>query len=160
DTPRLVYADWLQENGDPDRAEFIRLQVQLARLSEGDGRQLELRANDLLARHEDEWVRPVRGLVLWYRFERGFVGTVGVEAVAFLASAAGLFRLAPVRYASIQVGAGEVAAVAASPHLARLRSLHIGDEAGDAGAEWLAGSPHLAGVEFLNLSRNGVGPAG
>jgi uncharacterized protein (TIGR02996 family) len=27
DTTRLVYADWLQENGDPERAEFIRLQV-------------------------------------------------------------------------------------------------------------------------------------
>ncbi len=31
DTPRLVYADWLQENGEPERAEYIRLQVQLAR---------------------------------------------------------------------------------------------------------------------------------
>jgi uncharacterized protein (TIGR02996 family) len=26
DTPRLMYADWLQENGQPDRAEFIRIQ--------------------------------------------------------------------------------------------------------------------------------------
>ena len=25
DTVRLVYADWLDENGDPDRAAFIRL---------------------------------------------------------------------------------------------------------------------------------------
>jgi uncharacterized protein (TIGR02996 family) len=29
DAPRLVYADWLDENGDPDLAEFIRLQVEL-----------------------------------------------------------------------------------------------------------------------------------
>ncbi len=29
DTPRLVYADWLDEHNDPDRAEFIRVQVQL-----------------------------------------------------------------------------------------------------------------------------------
>lgn len=27
DTPRLVYADWLQENGQAERAEFIRVQV-------------------------------------------------------------------------------------------------------------------------------------
>jgi uncharacterized protein (TIGR02996 family) len=27
DTPRLVYADWLEENGQPDRAELIRLGV-------------------------------------------------------------------------------------------------------------------------------------
>ena len=32
DTPRLVYADWLQEDGQPDRAEFIRVQCEYARL--------------------------------------------------------------------------------------------------------------------------------
>src|SRR5688572_17928114 len=32
DTPRLVYADWLQENGDEERAEFIRVQCELAKL--------------------------------------------------------------------------------------------------------------------------------
>src|SRR5262245_15204849 len=31
DTPRLVMADWFEENGESDRAEFIRLQIQLAR---------------------------------------------------------------------------------------------------------------------------------
>ena len=30
DAPRLVYADWLDENGQAERAEFIRLQVALA----------------------------------------------------------------------------------------------------------------------------------
>lgn len=34
DTARLVYADWLQENGDEARAEFIRVQIELARLPE------------------------------------------------------------------------------------------------------------------------------
>src|SRR5947208_2588940 len=34
DTPRLVYADWLDENEQAPRAEFIRLQIQLA----SDGR--------------------------------------------------------------------------------------------------------------------------
>ena len=29
DAPRLVYADWLEENGDPEWAEFMRLQCQL-----------------------------------------------------------------------------------------------------------------------------------
>lgn len=32
DTPRLMYADWLQENDQPDRAEFIRVQIELARM--------------------------------------------------------------------------------------------------------------------------------
>src|SRR5436190_9976773 len=30
DTPRLVYADWLQEHGDDERAEFIRVQCAAA----------------------------------------------------------------------------------------------------------------------------------
>lgn len=29
DTPRLVYADWLAENGQPERAEFIQVQIAL-----------------------------------------------------------------------------------------------------------------------------------
>lgn len=32
DTPRLMYADWCDENNDPDRAAFIRAQIELARL--------------------------------------------------------------------------------------------------------------------------------
>jgi uncharacterized protein (TIGR02996 family) len=31
DAPRLIYADWLEEHGDPDRAEFVRVQCELAR---------------------------------------------------------------------------------------------------------------------------------
>jgi uncharacterized protein (TIGR02996 family) len=31
DTPRLVLADWLEENDQPDQAQFIRIQIQLAR---------------------------------------------------------------------------------------------------------------------------------
>ncbi len=31
DTPRLMFADWLDEHGDPARAEFIRVQCELAR---------------------------------------------------------------------------------------------------------------------------------
>jgi len=31
DSHRLVYADWLTENGDADRGEFIRVQIELAR---------------------------------------------------------------------------------------------------------------------------------
>ena len=30
DLPRLIYADWLDEHGESERAEFIRLQIQLA----------------------------------------------------------------------------------------------------------------------------------
>jgi uncharacterized protein (TIGR02996 family) len=42
DTARLVAADFLEENGDADRAAFIRIQVELARLeATGQGKSLE-----------------------------------------------------------------------------------------------------------------------
>jgi uncharacterized protein (TIGR02996 family) len=31
DAPRLIYADWLDEHGEPERAEFIRVQCELAK---------------------------------------------------------------------------------------------------------------------------------
>ncbi len=38
DAPRLIYADWLDERGDP-RGEFIRVQCALAGTSECDSRR-------------------------------------------------------------------------------------------------------------------------
>src|SRR5215472_8143648 len=57
DAPRLIYADWLDENGDSDRAEFIRVQCEQAKLPWDDDRQSELLAREaqLLARHYEEW---------------------------------------------------------------------------------------------------------
>ena len=53
DTPRLILADWLEENGDPDRAEFIRDQCQLAHLDNHDARckKLRERTDELLAKN-------------------------------------------------------------------------------------------------------------
>lgn len=36
DTPRLVFADWLEENGEVERAEFIRVQCEFATLNQTD----------------------------------------------------------------------------------------------------------------------------
>ena len=33
DVPRLVYADWLEEKGEPTRAELIRVQCELSNLA-------------------------------------------------------------------------------------------------------------------------------
>jgi uncharacterized protein (TIGR02996 family) len=62
DTPRLVYADWLQEHVDPERGEFIRVQVELARLPPGDERRGELLAREgrLFLPNRDKWT--IQGL--------------------------------------------------------------------------------------------------
>src|SRR5262245_53183872 len=82
DGPRLVYADWLEEHGDEvdrDRAAFIRLQLDQARLPEYDPRQDRLgeEARKLLNRHWGAWGPEVAA---WARsqwnYERGFVARV------------------------------------------------------------------------------------
>ncbi len=65
DTPRLVYADWLQEHGDEERAEFIRLQCQIAclpndRKTERKVRPaLEHRERMLLTANRKRWAEPI-----------------------------------------------------------------------------------------------------
>jgi uncharacterized protein (TIGR02996 family) len=46
DTPRLVYADWLEEQLDFARADFIRIQCRLARTSPGDTVREELQRQE------------------------------------------------------------------------------------------------------------------
>src|SRR5438067_1186426 len=64
DAPRLVYADWLDEHGDPDRAEFIRVQCELARLPGDDSRRPALPQGEeaLLRRYRKSWFKPFRKL--------------------------------------------------------------------------------------------------
>jgi uncharacterized protein (TIGR02996 family) len=57
DEPRLVYADWLEENGQAERAELIR--VQLARQADVHNEQLYARERQILARHAAAWLGPL-----------------------------------------------------------------------------------------------------
>jgi uncharacterized protein (TIGR02996 family) len=58
DTPRLAYADWLDEHGDSDRAEFIRTQCRLADLSPAHPDWIDLteRQLELVARLKDRFL--------------------------------------------------------------------------------------------------------
>ncbi len=86
DTPRLVYADWLVENGEDDRAEFIRVQVERARLPAWDAAQvrLRLREQELLRQHGEKWLAelPVIKGAKWEGFRRGIVAEVSFASFA------------------------------------------------------------------------------
>ncbi len=58
DLPRLVLADWLDENGQPERAEFVRIQVEVSHPTADVERirGLKKREAELLVEHESEWV--------------------------------------------------------------------------------------------------------
>src|SRR5690349_13266405 len=74
DTPRLVYADWLEENGQAERSEFIRVQCERARLDENDVRQknLEKRETALWKKHSKTWKAGLPKPLQSAPFHRGF----------------------------------------------------------------------------------------
>jgi uncharacterized protein (TIGR02996 family) len=96
DTPRLAFADWLEEHGDGDRAEFIRVQTLSASLPEWDVRQvrLRLRERELLGRHGLEWKAELPAIegVSWEDFRRGFVATATFASLAVLGERAAACR--------------------------------------------------------------------
>src|SRR6516162_10243136 len=85
DTPRLIYADWLDDHGQPERAEFIRLQIESARLPEGDPRaaEFDVRAEEILAEHEIEWLGEWSERLVRWSFRRGFLDAITIEAESF-----------------------------------------------------------------------------
>jgi uncharacterized protein (TIGR02996 family) len=128
DTPRLIYADWLTDHGNPDRAEFIRVQIERARLDEDDPAQddLERREQRLLGRHPEwyadlaEWEhRPIG------TFRRGFLHEIDADPNDFLRRLDDLSERAPVRSLRMREDDGlrwdEVGRLFSSPGFARLR---------------------------------------
>lgn len=73
DAPRLVYADWLDEHGEADHAELIRLQCALAcceERPEHDRAEASRRVDELLGRPGFGWVACDGSELEW---DRGFV---------------------------------------------------------------------------------------
>src|SRR5262249_5900504 len=167
DAPRLVYADFLEEHGEAERAELIRIQCELERVTDGEPRRsrLQAREQELLQRHQVAWKNqlPQRDGVDWLSFRRGFVAQVRFnDPSAFLDHASEIFEATPVRHISLhRLDSDKAAALAKSPYLAGVRVLDLddGNRIGNAGLEALAASPRLAGLEVLKVRSNYIGPA-
>jgi type IV pilus assembly protein PilB len=97
DGPRLVYADWLEEHSDPDRADFIRVQCLLAILPEENPTRPELEAHEqrLLEEHADAWLGPLRHVATRWAFRRGFLAEAAVPPQDYLDRTTELRRLVP-----------------------------------------------------------------
>jgi uncharacterized protein (TIGR02996 family) len=163
DSPRLVFADWLDEHGEPERAEFIRLQCELAGRPDRPGRWQELRdrQDELLRRHGPRWRAE---LPSWLRavgvFRRGFVDSLACTADAFLARAGDLETL-PVQKLHLWNAGSRLGPLLVSPLLARVDTLSLsGNALGDAAAAGLAECPYLHRLTWLDLGYNQVGDLG
>jgi uncharacterized protein (TIGR02996 family) len=168
DAPRLIYADWLDEQSDADRAEFIRLQVQLGRMLPGEPGwgPMYARSYELKQTHHVEWVNrlPEFAEIHWEIFERGFIKAARVDSPdAYFAHAARIFAAAPIEELRLhQFTWPNATRLAESKHLRRIRVLDFGDgnRVANQGTEALAKSPFLANLVSLNLSQNSLGSAG
>src|SRR5437660_107995 len=121
DALRLIFADWLDEQGDP-RGEFIRVQIELAGMSEDDPRLAPLaeRERELLRLHKTAWLGPVGRIADEAGFRRGLLGSIRVSALAFLEKARVLFNRRPIRKLGIYDISERASDIAASPWLGRL----------------------------------------
>jgi uncharacterized protein (TIGR02996 family) len=190
DGPRLVYADWLENCGEPARAEFIRLQCAASVLPADDPRldALRGRADVLLEQNRLAWGEPLAGIATRWDWRRGFPEIVRMEARLFLARGDEMLAAVPVRHVELLDVTSHLAALARCPLLERLagltvaacpagnavarllsRSPHVGrlfalqlprNGFTDDAAAALASSPHLARLRTLDLSENAIGPAG
>ena len=96
--PRLVYADWLEENGDA-QAELIRVQCELDSLpvdAMAEREELRKREQELLKEYQAEWVEPLKKLdVRGIEIKRGFVEGIRVDAEVFIEKAPEIVERVP-----------------------------------------------------------------
>lgn len=171
DGPRLIYADWLEERGDP-RGEFIRVQCELAAIDASDLRRQALQAREveLLLTHEDRWRGefrewlPIPGCT----FRRGFVESLATRMEPFLQHIARLGSYTLLHQLEF-LDVDKLEEVMTCPFLERVTSLDFSrvqslnfsaERMDDLALEVLLDGPHLKHLTSLNLSNTDVSDAG
>jgi uncharacterized protein (TIGR02996 family) len=166
DLPRLVYADWLDEHGQPARAEFIRTQIELARLPKDDPRRPDLaaRAQELQQRHEEEWVGRGHERARRWQFRRGFVHGVAIDLTVLADLAYLILQHQTIRTLRTYhdgrrrppfAGETPMQRLAHRPHLALLTHVSLaGNRLGDVEVCEFLEAPHLTGLRVLDLRGN------
>jgi uncharacterized protein (TIGR02996 family) len=182
DTPRLVFADWLQEHADTlpakerapvtARAEFIRAQIEAAKLprKQRDSSKPGKKAAALWKKHETDW-QTVLGLPVYeHDFVRGFLVTVSVLSCDFTTRAAAMLAHEPVGISldlypylsnDTRISLKWVGELAANPQLKAVRA--IKSQNGAWGPERFAklmSSPHLTNLKKIALSHDVIGLPG
>jgi uncharacterized protein (TIGR02996 family) len=160
DTPRLVYADWLDENDQPARAEFVRVQCALARLDEYDEVErppLAKREQLLWKRHAKDWKAGLPKALQTAAFRRGFPAPrlKATIASSFLKLPPDEFAAAPLWWYSIPPAPSRLGKLLACPQLLRVGALQLGEGwlSPPADVTAFAASPNVRNLSSLDLSR-------
>ena len=157
DTPRLIFADLLEEEGESARAAFIRKQVELAGLPQYDPVWVRAKYPDRGAVTGLPWVESLPALPGGLRwppepFRRGFPAAVQARGgVAFADHADERFAIAPVdslELLGVRTGERELAE---SRGLTRLRALSLPEGVGRGTARWILNAPLLDHLTHLHV---------
>lgn len=125
DGPRLIYADWAEEHGDPERAEFIRLQIRLAGkdIFDREFAQLTSQSDDLIRLHGHRWKIPeLKGR---QEFRRGFVEFVWLRGDRLRIEADRIKNVPTVQSLRISGADDHLDTLARLPYLPRIGSLDL-----------------------------------
>jgi len=173
DLPRLAYADWLDENDRPLRAEFIRLQIEIAkketlpRAAVNVFAHLWQRQQEILDHHRDELLGPLAGVVTQYNYEfrRGFLEQMTFRLTDFLDHNDAIGTLRPPPALRVTDAAEQLEHLAAAGCVEWIAELQVESEAflprdrfGLAVVlELVAAAPRLSGLTHLDLENCRLG---
>jgi uncharacterized protein (TIGR02996 family) len=162
---RLVFADWLDDHGDTPRAEFIRVQCELAsaKLAEERRQSLRRRERALLNAQRNSWCQAFGLPIEEVHFERGLISRMRLSQwdsgkmldPAWTPRFATLMEL---DLSGLQLGDDDLAAFAERAQLSALRKLILSENRiTDAGAAALARAAGLPRLDTLYLAQNPIG---
>lgn len=173
DTPRLAYADWLDEHDRPIRAEFIRVQCAVKQLEERPAEEqrphihLFKRQAHLLEQRR-ELLGPLGGDLGYFDvvFDRGFVAKLTLDVRVFINHAPAVAALVPRPIVRVTNAGAALDELLTRPELTAVSILSVAStehdafELGEGAAVSLALCPHLGRVEVLELEGCGIADFG
>jgi len=188
--PRLKFAEWVSEMGFPQRAELIRLQIELGRHRRFSAEHLSasLKAERIISDHGIQWIPERFREIAQFSYVNGFVERLAIGASDFLVHGVELTQkfpikavtftsissrtlgkilkkglLSKVRFLGLADGFLDVPILdrLKSEYLPELRALDVASNyLGDLGLERVMELSVLGNLEELDLSFNDIGDEG
>lgn len=166
DSLRLIFADWLDDHDQPERAEFIRAQIESDHTDVYDPKAAELADREavLLGRHQTKWLARLRSHLAEWTFRRGLLDEVTVRVEVLLKKAKQLAEH-PIRTMALRFEPGDVDRVdrvADCPALATVQTLALACGSGMTATALarLGASRCLGRLKHLDLSLANLTPDG
>jgi uncharacterized protein (TIGR02996 family) len=164
--PRLVYADWLEDHGDP-RGEFIRLQIEREKWPQNTTGDVlsAARESSLLEANIERWAAPLLELGIEktaVRFRWGFIDAVGISSRTAASRIAAIRNHCPLlRRLYLHAASDWIDQISGSPHLGGLIQIGIsGQLTSDGVQHFFFDTPGLETLKAIDFGQTEIGDAG